>query len=317
MQAPATTVPLIRTAEHDSAERRALQRSVRRGDLVAVRPGVLVRRDAIASFRADQRHLLLVRATAPLITPPRLISHASAAAIHGLPFVGPPPDKVQVTDPRRTRADASRYLRVHHGDGPGDHRRDASAAGRELAFFGAPVTTVARTLVDVAATTSLSKALPMVDAALHDGVVHATELIEELERARPKAHARARVALGMGSALSASPAESLARVRFRQVGAPEPLQQQEFSRIHEQRAVVDFWFPEQGVVVEIDGRAKYEDPEMLAGRSTADAHWREKQREDFVRSFAQVRSFVRLTWADLMDHEVIRAKLTRAGIPCR
>ena len=121
----------------------------------------------------------------------------------------------------------------------------------------------------------------------------------------------------MGSALSGSPAESVARVRFRQLRTPEPVQQHEFSRAGAQRAVVDFWFPDQGVVVEVDGRAKYEDPQMLAGISTADAHWREKQREDFVRSFTAVRGFVRLTWADLMDPETVRAKLTQAGIPCR
>ncbi len=55
---------------------------------------------------------------------------------------------------------------------------------------------------------------------------------------------------------------------------------------------------------------------MLGGRTTADAHWQEKQREDFVRSFPDVRAVVRLTWADLMDPERVRTKLRRAGIPC-
>lgn len=110
---------------------------------------------------------------------------------------------------------------------------------------------------------------------------------------------------------SSGPANSTAPIVAR------PNVRHDAGRAGGQRAVVDFWFPEQGVVVEIDGRAKYEDPAMLAGRSTADAHWREKQREDFVRSFDEVRRVVRLTWADLVDTEVVRAKLVLAGIPCR
>ena len=116
----------------------------------------------------------------------------------------------------------------------------------------------------------------------------------------------------MGSALSDSPAESLCRVRFRQLGAPEPVQQHVFARPADRTAVVDFWFPDQGVVVEVDGRAKYgEGPEAAA------AHWQEKQREDFVRSFPDFRTVVRVVWADLMEPERLRAKLLRAGVPCR
>ncbi|MCJ1713020.1 hypothetical protein ACLBWP_02190 [Microbacterium sp. M1A1_1b] len=157
----------------------------------------------------------------------------------------------------------------------------------------------------------------MIDAALGQGATTRALLSEELDRTAPKAFARARTAIAMGSTRSGSAAESVARVRFRQLGTTDPVQQHEFSRPGDQRAIVDFWFPTQGVVVEVDGRAKYQDPTMLDGISTADAHWREKQREDFVRSFAEVRRVVRLTWADLMDPEVVRAKLVSAGVPCR
>ncbi|OIH93766.1 hypothetical protein BIU90_09050 [Curtobacterium sp. MCBA15_001] len=265
--------------------------------------------------------MLLVRASAPLIAAPRALSHASAAAVLGLPFTAPPPDKVQVTDPRRSRPDASRFLQIHHDRAPAGSQRapgryDGLPATTPTVFAGTPVTSVVRTLVDVAACAEQSVAVPMIDAALRARTVLPDMLTEELGRVAPKAHARAQAAIAMGSAFSASPAESLARVRFRQLRTPEPIQQFEFSRPGQHRAVVDFWFPDHGVVVEVDGRAKYEDPEMLAGRSTADAHWREKQREDHIRSFTTVRGFVRLTWADLMDPEVVRVKLLAAGVPC-
>ncbi|KQS08023.1 hypothetical protein ASG04_12805 [Curtobacterium sp. Leaf183] len=262
---------------------------------------------------------MLVRASVPLVVPPRAISHASAAAVHALPFVQQPPDQVQLTDPRRARPDGSRFLRIHHGvlDMPTETPGEQHPSTLPVEFVGARVTSLVRTLADVASTAPWVASVPMIDAALGREATTPALLRAALDRVAPQAHARARVALEMGSALSGSPAESVARVRFRQLGTPEPVQQHEFSRAGAQRAVVDFWFPDQGVVVEVDGRAKYEDPQMLAGISTADAHWREKQREDFVRSFTAVRCFVRLTWADLMDPETVRAKLTQAGIPCR
>ncbi|UBQ03957.1 hypothetical protein [Curtobacterium sp. TXMA1] len=101
-------------------------------------------------------------------------------------------------------------------------------------------------------------------------------------------------------------------MRFVQLGAPVPVQQHVFARSSERTAVVDFWFPDQGVVVEVDGRGKYGE-----GSEAAAAHWQEKQREDFLRSFPEVRTVVRVVWSDLMAPERLRAKLLRAGVPCR
>jgi hypothetical protein len=312
-------IPLLRTGGHPSAERRALQRRVHRGELVALRPGVLVEPAHLVGLRPEQRHVLLVRASAPGITPPSMISHRSAAAVHGLPFVGDPPDRVDVTDPRRTCNETTALRRVHAPPRAvgADGRWADLAPTTAVHVAGAPVTSLVRTLVDVAASTPLLDALPMLDAALHDRRLLPEMLTDELARARRKGEDKASTALALASARSASPAESVCRVRFLQLRTPEPVQQHSFARAGERTAVVDFWFPEQGVVVEVDGRAKYEDPTMLAGRSTAQAHWQEKHREDFIRSFPEVRTVVRLTWADLMDPERVRAMLTRAGVPCR
>ncbi len=45
------------------------------------------------------------------------------------------------------------------------------------------------------------------------------------------------------------------------------------------------------------------------GLEAATARWHEKQREDFVRSFPEVRTVVRVVWADLVEPERLRAKL--------
>ena len=54
-------------------------------------------------------------------------------------------------------------------------------------------------------------------------------------------------------------------------------------------ARVDLYFRKQRVVVEVDGKGKYADPDAL---------WREKRREDALRRMGI--EVVRLTWADLM-----------------
>jgi hypothetical protein len=317
----ARTIPLIRTTGRPSAERRALQRRVRRGELTAVRPGVLVVPSMLVGLRPEDHLLLLVRATAPMIRAPRAFARSAAAAVHGLPFVHAPPKKLDVVDPRRARADTTAHLRLHPSPPP---RATASAsrwaglpATAPTDIDGAPVTSLARTLVDIASSCTLELAVPMIDHAMRDRRLLPEVLADEFAAVDPPGHDKAGIAVGMGSALSGSPAESVCRVRFRELGVPEPVQQHVFARPGSGSAVVDFWFPEHGVVVEVDGRGKYEDPGMLAGRSTADAHWREKRREDFIRSFPGVRAVVRLSWSDLMHPDRVRAALRRAGVPCR
>ncbi|MBA8990222.1 very-short-patch-repair endonuclease [Curtobacterium pusillum] len=301
-------VELIRTAGLPDAERRALERRVHRGSLERIRPGVLVRRGTLAGLFPAERHLVLARASLTRLRGADIISHESACAVLELPLVGRWPPKVHISDPTTAHGRVTAWF-VRHGVEP----RPPLAA---LERGGLPVTNAARTAVDVAASRPLLSAVPVIDHVLRAAMATTSDLDGELGRLR-KGQSKAAIAVRMGSALSESPAESVCRVRFRQLGVPEPVQQHAFHRPGERTAIVDFWFPEQGVVVEVDGRAKYEDPAMLDDRTTADAHWREKQREDFMRSFSEVRAVVRLTWADLMDPDRVRVKLVRAGIPCR
>lgn len=300
----ADDIQFIRTSGLPSAERRAIERATKRGELERIRPGVLVAPGALAGLHPNELHRVLVRASATKLRPEDVLSHESACAVLGFPFVGAWPPKVHVSDPTTTHTRVTAWF-VRHGVA---HRPPPRASTTS----GAIVTTPARTVVDIAAGRPLLGALPVVDHVLRVG----TTTVAELEReagALAAGRSKAALAIGMGSALSESPAESVCRVRFRQVGAPDPVQQHVFARAGKRSAVVDFWFPEQGVVVEVDGRAKYTEH----GDSPADAHWREKRREDFVRSFPEVRFVVRLSWADLMDADRVRIALVRAGVPCR
>ena len=304
----ADDIQLIRTTGLPGAERRVLERAVHRGELERIRPGVLVVPGALAALHPGERHRVLIRAAATRLRPHDVLSHESACASLGLPYVGSWPTKVHVSDPTTTHTRVTAWF-VRHGvaDRPPETIRSA---------LGPLVTTAVRAAVDIAASRTLVAVLPVIDHVLRAGSATPEYLADESKRLR-KGESKASTAVNMGSALSGSPAESICRVRFRQLRTPEPVQQHTFARPGERTAVVDFWFPDQGVVVEVDGRAKYEDAAMLDGRTTADAHWQEKRREDFIRSFSEVRAVVRLSWSDLMDPDRIRAALVRAGIPCR
>ncbi|OII12806.1 hypothetical protein BIU97_02350 [Curtobacterium sp. MCBA15_009] len=304
----AIDIELIRTTGLPPSERRALERDVRRGVLERIRPGVLVRPGALAGLRPGERHHVMVRAALHRLRPGDVVSHQSAAAVLGYPMLGAPPPKVHVLDATTSHTRVSSWF-VRHGV----LARPPSAA---LDVAGVLVTTAPRTAVDVAATRPLAVALPVVDHVLAHRQTTAAALDGEVATLTA-ARTKAATAIGMGSGLSGSPAESLFRVRCRELAAPEYVQQHPFRRPGTQSAIVDFWFPAQGVVVEIDGRAKYEDPAMLGGRSVEDAHWREKRREDFVRSFPEVRTVVRLSFTDVLSADRVRTALRRAEVPCR
>ena len=79
-------------------------------------------------------------------------------------------------------------------------------------------------------------------------------------------------------------------------------------------ARLDFAWPDLGVWVEIDGRAKY-DRLLGPGETAADVVWREKRREDEVRRRTGWRC-LRITWADLQDPERL-LRLLRAFLAGR
>ncbi len=72
--------------------------------------------------------------------------------------------------------------------------------------------------------------------------------------------ARAERALDLADGRSGSPGRVVARVALDEVGAPTPVLQHEFRDDSGTIGFVDFWFPDQGVVLEFDGRVKYADP---------------------------------------------------------
>ncbi|HWH25542.1 MAG TPA: hypothetical protein VNT53_02705 [Pseudolysinimonas sp.] len=183
------------------------------------------------------------------------------------------------------------------------------------------MTSMARTVIDLARQSDLMLAIVVADAALKrkaEGSVATGgdgfgDLGEEVSRI-PLRHgeARGRHVLEFADERSGSAGESISRVTMRRLGVPKPVLQQEFSEGND-TWFVDFWWPGLRIVGEFDGDAKYLNPEMRSGRSAAEVVLAEKKREDAIRR--QVSGFVRWGWAEARSPRLLGARLAGAGLP--
>lgn len=248
-----------------------------------------------------RRHLRLVEATVRLAAPGAVVSHLSAAVVHGLPAVLSPAGRVQLT-----RADTAGGR--NRG---GVHLYAAPLLPDEVVEVrGLRVTSLPRTVVDLGRTESFDRAVMSGDAALRQGVAGA-DLDASLLRARRRPGvAKARRAVGFMDPRSESPGESLSRAALHLAGLPPPALQYEV-REPSGRLVgrADFCWEEHRTLGEFDGRVKY-GRLLRPGETAGDVVYAEKLREDAMRDLGcQV---VRWTYADLMTPAVIATKLQRA-----
>ena len=268
-------------------DRNTAHRLLRGGEVVRVRRGVL----GLASVPADRLRL----AAAVLVTAADVVvSHESAAAVHGLPllrpYAGPPV-----------------LSRVRPSVGPVPARQRVSPLASyvdpvdRVVLVGMPVTTAARTAVDLARRGSLAGGVVVVDAVLRAGLPR-RQLEEVLARCIgwPGTRLAAR-AVELGDALAESPLESLVRVRLHEGGLPAPQLQVQLGGRYGPVARVDL-LVERRVVVEADGMSKYADAFVLR---------EEKLREDRLRDLGF--EVVRVTWAEALHHpEILVSRVLRA-----
>ncbi len=148
---------------------RRLDALVDAGGLTRVAPGVYAVTPAWTTSPPWSRHLGLARA-AVRATPDAIISHASAAALLGLPMPPSPPQRATMTvlDDRRTSEDDG-WRRFHRGRTPAEHI---------LIDRGHPYLVPARTVVDCMRDMWPGDALAVVDAAIGTRLVGGADLIE-------------------------------------------------------------------------------------------------------------------------------------------
>ncbi|MGI5127725.1 hypothetical protein ACQEVB_13010 [Pseudonocardia sp. CA-107938] len=273
----------------------------RRGTLCPVRRGAYVHGPPPAD--AVEEHLLKIRAATEYLSEEAVVSHVSAAVVHGLPTWGLPLARVDVTRPGRCRG--GRHGELVHV------RTNTLDPAEVVVVERMRVTSLERTVVDVGRAVPFTQSLVIADAAFAregwDGE-RAWGLLAAMRR-WPGTPAARRV-LEFADGRSESVGETRSRVLLANAGLPTPVLQW---CVPGTRHRCDFAWPEAGVVGEFDGRVKY-GRLLRPGQDPGDAVFEEKLREDEIR--ATGRAVVRWTWADLDAFGPVAARL-RAQLAAR
>ena len=151
--------------------KRQLYTLVESGHLVKIRHGAYATRGVLTRAETDPglRHAVDVTAIMATARHRGIASHHSAAQLFGLRLLNQPPDGT-VT------------LTVPPGSRPGQHAAGVICHAAELPDqqvtkrYGIPVTTAARTVVDLARTTTFMEGVVVADAALYERHTSKSEL---------------------------------------------------------------------------------------------------------------------------------------------
>jgi hypothetical protein len=263
----------------------ACRSAIRRGVLIPLRYGVLVGRAVLDAARdpASQHALLAQAAILSTEGAPAYACLGSAALLHGYQRLGRPPQRVR--------------LYRHRGRPWRDGQVAVLTCGLPPAHVtevkGVPATTGPRTVIDLARWVSFRSGVVVADSAMQLGVTR-----DELERvardcARWPGIRKAKEVIRFADPRAATPLESISRVAFHEFGLPAPELQVTlvWDDFGNPRFIVDFYWPEFGVIGEADGLLKYdEDPEGLSLRA-------EKLRQEELEARGYI--VVRWTWEDI------------------
>ena len=273
-------------------------RRTRRGELERIRRGAYATPTDAALTREEQ-HRRLLHATVPQLVDDSVVSHGSAAVLHGLPVWSTAIAHVHITRPD----DGKRRSILHVCGAP-------LAAGDVTIVDGIVVTSLARTVLDLARTRPMPQAVAAADRALRDGL--APHLLAEglLRMERWPGVRAARRVVAFADPRSESVGESVSRVRMHLDGLPRPELQHEIRGAYGQLiARVDFYWKKQRTVGEFDGRIKY-GRLLEPGQRVEDVIYQEKLREDAVRG--EGHGVVRWVWDDCWRPGVIRDRVLGA-----
>lgn len=297
-----TPIVLRRELIASGVDDRAIQRLLRRGELVRVRHGAYV---AAADWPATDRraqHRLAVRAVHRQARTSLVTSHCSALVEHDAPEWGLPLEEVDVT--RVDGHSGRRCAGVHQHQGvllPEDVRQ----------HDGMLLTSATRTAIDVASVLRTEAALVAVNHLLHHQHTTLEQIWRRYETMQHHPHTlRCNIVLRLADPAVESVGESRTFHLLWRQGLPRPVPQYRLVEDGRELARLDFALPRAGVWIEFDGREKYV-KHLGAGESVADVVVREKRREDMIRERTGWLC-VRVTWADLRHPERVAERVRNA-----
>jgi very-short-patch-repair endonuclease len=232
-----------------------LRTLVRDGDLIRTQHGVYATRKAMEYAKKDDRRAHVIAAISAIrVTTGGTVSHHSAALLHGLDMLHPPDmSKVGMAFSQGGGYSAGGIVRY----------RGKLPRNQIEKVFGLPVTSVARTVIDIARISAFMQGVVVADSALHNGMIPGetgtTE--EQLQAVLSTCAGWPGLALAervvrFADGRSESVLESCARVVFDE-HALEPPDLQVWIPGSGYRA--DFCWMDCQVIAETDGLAKYEE----------------------------------------------------------
>lgn len=229
-----------------------------------------------------------------------VFTHTSAALIWGLPLWRAP-STVHVLARHSRGRDASRLTTAHVITLDPAH---------VVRYRGVFVTTLERTMLDVARVAPVTDSLVVADASLRRGADLAAAL--EVASACPghRGIARAREVLGLADGGAESPWESFTRLHALAAGLPTPRLQIEVPT-HCGTFRADMGWEAWRRLIEFDGEVKYRE---LANGDPTSVVLAEKRRQDAITERGW--SLLRLTSADFRDIDQLHRRL-RALAPDR
>lgn len=264
-----------------------------------VRHGAYVDAQAWASADPQDRHRMVTHAALLTHRPGSVVlSHTSAAVMHGLALHRPDLRRVHLTVVDGTASRTTADLAYHQGS-----VMDSDVVHRE----GAAVIEPVRASLEAAALADTESAVVVLDSALSQRHADHASLWTTYERMkRWPGTLRLQVAVRLARPGAQSVGESRTRYLCWRARVPEPVLQHEVvDGSGNVVGVSDFWWPDRRLLGEFDGAVKY-GRYLRPGELPGDAVFREKRREDKMRELTGG-SMIRFVWADLAaQHSTVR-----------
>lgn len=297
---------------------RELASASREGRWLRLQSGVYVDRVAYLGRRPAERHRVAVDAAMwSARGGSAVVSHLSAAVVHGLPQYRFRDREVEVTLAGESGGSSRPGLRRH---------LDALPATDVVVVDGISCTSLDRTVFDVARTAPLEMAVACADAALRREVMSSRRfdagaqerwrqrLRERIDRAAGRRGIRqARWVVEFADGRAELPGESVSRLQLHRIGFRDISLQVPVAGPRGTDFFVDIALAEVKTFFEFDGEVKYRDAALRGGRSAESVVLDEKRREDWIRGTTQWR-LCRSGFGDIRTPEVLAARLAAFGV---
>lgn len=221
-----------------------------------------------------------------------VLSHTTAALAHGANLWEPVLVDVHLTRLDRKAGRAEAGIRQH---------RALLTDEDVVEVDGLAVTSATRTVLDLTTILDVEHALVVADSMCHLGHTTPEDMTTGARSMRFRPYSlTTELVSSLVNPGRTSVGESRTGHLLWSQGLPTPVCQYPVADARGNVfAYLDFAWPELGVFLEFDGKAKYS-LHRKDGESEADAVFREKKREDRVRA-ATGWICIRITWADLQD----------------